>query len=127
MQTMNLTFSPSALHDLTISWSSGVLSSSDGEFHFVENRPDTCEGVWKVTANWTSALEMPVFSFRISLEAYAISCKSFFVESPFVRKIRKVEACDREGHVIAEVSFTQGTFRNLWENGRQISYYKVTF
>ena len=90
MQTMNLTFSPSALHDLTISWSSGVLSSSDGEFHFVENRPDTCEGVWKVTANWTSALEMPVFSFRISLEAYAIFCKSFFVESPFVRKIRKV-------------------------------------
>ena len=88
MQTMNLTFSPSALHDLTISWSSGVLSSSDGEFHFVENRPDTCEGVWKVTANWTSALEMPVFSFRISLEAYAISCKSFFVESPFVRKVK---------------------------------------
>lgn len=48
-------------------------------------------------------------------------------EISFARKIRKVEACDREGHVIAEVPFTQGTFRNLWENGRQISYYKVTF
>ncbi len=48
-------------------------------------------------------------------------------EITFARKIRKVEACDREGHVIAEVPFTQGTFRNLWENGRQISYYKVTF
>ena len=48
-------------------------------------------------------------------------------ELVFARNIRKVEACGPDGCVIADVPFSGGTFRNLWENGRRISYYKVSF
>lgn len=88
MMTTNLTFSADALHELTLSWSSGV--SSCDEFRFVEDRTDGyCDRAWKVSANWNLLTETPVFSFRISLEAYYAHCKSFFVESPFVKVIRR--------------------------------------
>ena len=48
-------------------------------------------------------------------------------ELTFARRIRSVEACDREGNVLAGVPFSGGTFRNLWENGNRISCYKVSF
>ena len=88
MQSMNLTFSP-MLHEVTISWDSGV-SSSGGVFQFAEDRTDRCDGVWVVSADWKFAEETPVFSFRISVEMYDVHCKSFFVESPFLRCVETV-------------------------------------
>ena len=53
------------------------------------------------------------------------------VETPaeltFSRTIRKVEACGQDGTVLAEIPAGGKTFRNLWENGSRISYYKITF
>ena len=53
------------------------------------------------------------------------------VETPaeltFSRTIRKVEACGQDGTVLSELPANGKTFRNLWENGSQISYYKITF
>lgn len=88
MMTTDLTFSADALHEFTLSWSSGV--SSCDEFRFVEDRSGGyCDRVWNVSADWT-AMKAPVFSLRISLEAYYVHCKLFFVESPFVKVVRRV-------------------------------------
>lgn len=48
-------------------------------------------------------------------------------EIVFARKIRKAEACGRDGEVLAKVPCSGGTFRNLWESGSRISYYRITF
>ncbi|MGN0872963.1 MAG: hypothetical protein ACI4UV_17405 [Victivallales bacterium] len=53
------------------------------------------------------------------------------VETPaeltFSRTIRKVEACGQNGEVLAEIPAAGKTFRNLWENGSRISFYRFFF
>ncbi len=48
-------------------------------------------------------------------------------EITFGRKIASVEACNRDGAVIADVPHTDNSFENLWTVGHMISFYRVNF
>lgn len=114
--TENLTFSDK-IHEFYCSCSSGI--SATGDFSLVDPRPGSFDGcIRNVSANWIQEAGAFVLSFRIPLENYYDRCKSFFVESPFVktcrRAIRKVRtfaktdsAVSRKTHSPAGMSCVQ--------------------
>lgn len=104
--TENLTFSDK-IHEFYCSCSSGI--SATGDFSLVDPRPGSFDGcIRNVSANWIQEAGAFVLSFRIPLENYYDRCKSFFVESPFVKACR---------HAIRKVrTFAKNRFRRFAEN-----------
>ena len=80
------------------------------------------------TVNMALKSETPLAESPV---VYATFFRNRSMETPaeitFSRKIRKLEACGQNGQVLAEVPFSGGTFRTLWENGNRISHYRISF
>ena len=48
-------------------------------------------------------------------------------EITFYRPIRNINACNRDGKIVAKVPFSNNTFANIWQQNHLISYYEVEF
>lgn len=94
MSNTSITFSVQSLHGNSFSWSFGaVCGEACQDLKFIEtSNPDFSAIHVSICDSISSWLDEVVFRIASQVESCYAHCKSFFVESPFVRPVKKAVA-----------------------------------
>lgn len=94
MKELSITFSSEILHENSFSWSFGaVVGGECRDLRFVEPSNPEFSAIQLSIRNALSFLKDGVF-FRIAspIESWWAHCKSFFIDSPFGRRVKRMTA-----------------------------------
>lgn len=92
MTDTTITFSAEILHGNSFSWSFGAVCSEEcQDLKFIETSyPGFSEIHLSIRDTLSCLKDRFVFQIRSSVESCYAHCKSFFIESPFVKPVKKV-------------------------------------